>query len=151
MTLAIVPATPEHAAALAPDMREEEVLEVRAALDLGPEEALLKLMRSSLFSCAVYFDGELCTIFGIIEAIDGAGFPWLLSSTAVERHPLAFWRTSKDVLARMRRLFPVLVQFVDARYTRCHSWAQRLGFTLGPAEPHGVAGLPFHPLAIRGL
>ena len=132
-------------------MRAEEVAEVFAATGLEPEAALLTYMKLSVFSRAVFFDGELCTIFGVMETPEGVGIPWLLSSDAVERHPLSFWRASKAILLELRKLYPVLLEYADARYTRCISWARRLGFTVAPAEPHGVLGLPFHPLAIEGL
>lgn len=144
-------ATLAHIREIAPRMRAAEVAEVWAAMGLTPAAALLCLMRASVFSRAVFFDGDLCTIFGVIETPDGAGIPWLLSSDAVERHPLSFWRASKSILREIRKLYPVLIEYVDARYTRCISWARRLGWTVAPAEPHGLAGLPFHPLAIEGL
>jgi hypothetical protein len=144
-------ATLAHVRELAPRMRRAEVLEVQAALALAPMPALLKLMEHSRFSRAVYLEGEFSTLFGVIESKDGIGFPWLLSNDVVDRKPLAFWQTSKQVLGQLRRIYPALFQYVDARYTQSISWARRLGFTVAPAEPHGAAGLPFHPLAIEGL
>lgn len=150
-------ATLAHVREIAPRMRAEEVAEVWAAMGLTPAPALLRLMHASTLgstpfgSRAVFFDGELATIFGVIEMADGSIVPWLLSSDAVERHPLSFWRASKSILHDLRTIYPRMIEYVDARYTRCISWARRLGFTVAPAEPHGLAGLPFHPLAIEGL
>jgi len=144
-------ATLAHVRELAPRMRYDEVIEVWAALHLTPEATLLKLMKHSVFSRAMFLDGELSTLFGVIETPDGVGIPWLLSNDVVDRKPVAFWRASKTILAWLRSIYPALLQYVDARYLRSIAWARRLGFTVGPAEPHGAAGLPFHPLAIEGL
>lgn len=149
-------ATLAHIRELAPQMRRAEIEEVQAAFGLRPAAVLLQLMRDSargatpFGSRAVFFDGELATIFGVIE-MHGLGFPWLLSCDAANRYPMSFWRTSKAILAELRKLYPALLQYVDARYTQSISWAKRLGFHVGPAKPHGAAGLPFHLCVMHGV
>ena len=71
-------ATLDHALALAPRMRHEEVIEIDAAMGLAPFPALAKFMDASVFSRTLFIGGELCTMFGMIESVDGAGCPWLL-------------------------------------------------------------------------
>lgn len=150
MTTHLTVATLAHVRELAPQMRRAEVAEVWAAMHLTPAATLLKLMKHSRFSRALFLDGELATLLGVIETPDGVGIPWLLSNDVVNRKPMSFWRASKAILAELRKLYPALLQWVDARYSRSICWAERLGFKVGPAEPHGAASLPFHLCVILG-
>jgi ribosomal protein S18 acetylase RimI-like enzyme len=44
----------------------------------------------------------------------------------------------------MQDLFPVLVNYIDARNVDAIGWLQSLGFTVEDALPHGPDRLPFH-------
>lgn len=88
-------------------------------------------------------------MFGVLVE-EGIAIPWLLTTTTVDRYPLAFWRASKHVIAQLREVFPFLVQQVDGRYSQALRWAARLGFEVCGAQPFGVDKLPFHPIVLRG-
>jgi hypothetical protein len=70
---------------------------------------------------------------------------WLISTTLVDRHRLAFFRFTKAEVQRLLERWPLMVNFVDARYTRSIEWLRRLGAEVGEPQPFGAAGLPFHP------
>ena len=64
-------------------------------------------------------------------------------------HPRAFLRQSRIFVGLMLQTWSELANHVDARNRQSVRWLSRLGFTIGPAEPYGARGLPFHPFSMR--
>ncbi len=147
----IVPARPAHAELLAPTMRREDVAEVLAFGGFSPLGALLDSLRLSDRAYAVSFDGELAALFGIVPGpfLSREAVPWLLTGEAIERHPVSFWRASREVVDYWAQQYPVLVQWVDARYERALRWAARLGFRVAAPAPLLPGGLPFCRIELR--
>jgi hypothetical protein len=140
---------------LAADMREGDRLEIQATSGRAPLLALRKAVRWSRRhggdAWTGYIDGRVAAVFGIGKRalLSPAAYPWCLTSSAVDRAPRLFYRASRAVLASFLEEHQELEQFVDARYVQALRWVERLGFTLEPARPFGVAGLPFHRITIR--
>lgn len=149
--IAIVPATIDHAYALAPVMRAADRAEAVAALGLSPLEGLRKSLESSIEAWCGMADGEVVCLFGLsyFNILVGEGCPWLLGSDLVERHSRAFLRRNKAMVAHWLELFPVLRNHVDARHTVAVRWLAWLGFTILPPVPYGPLRLPFHPFEMR--
>lgn len=141
--------TRTHAREIGRSMRPADAAEVLASGGYLPEAAARRSLNLSHAAWAAYLGDELLAVFGVIPTEGGGGIGWLLSTTAVDRHPLTFWRESKKVLAVLRDHYPFLKNMVDARYTQAVSWLRRLGFDVGQAVPFGKAQLPFHPVIIR--
>jgi hypothetical protein len=146
----LVPATMEHAREVAASMRPEDAAEVGAAGGYTPLGAILASMDESDVSVAFFFsDGSLGGIFGervTGDPLDPICIPWLLTTSAVERNALEFFRASRRVVEDMNKRYRFLVQNVDARYERAVLWATAIGFRALPPEPFGKAGLPFYPI-----
>lgn len=147
----VEPARVEHTARIAADVRPADRDEVMASHGLSPGRALDLSVRLSYRCWYVELDGEPLALVGVAtqSLLSGTASPWLLGTTAIERNPMAFLRAS-------RRLFPTLIQGtnylenrVDARNEASIRWLAWLGFQLEPAEPWGVAGLPFHRFWMR--
>ena len=141
--------------ALAAGMRAEDAAEVRAAHGLDPLEVLRRSVDASPRVWAAELGGELACIFGV-EFVRRRSMldeqhqvVWMLTGPAVARHPVAFVRASWRVMAKLLELFPVLANMVDARYAAALRWAKHLGAEIQPAQPWGVAGLPFHLVTWR--
>ena len=147
----IVPARPEHVALLAPVTREADRQEVWASSRSTPEQALVKGLAVSSRAWTVFFNGEVAAMWGVSPAaiLSSTGVPWLLSSPAVDRHPVTFLRGSRALVDDLHDGYPVLRNYVDARYERCIRWLRWLGFAVEPAVPVGPARLPFHPFERR--
>jgi len=147
----IVPATVEHARAMAPRMRKEDAAEVWASLHAGPLEALEISLSWSLFAWTWMVGGEPAAMFGIgtADVMGTTGIPWLLSTDAVERFSTTFLRGCKRNLRTLLRTFPHIENYVDARYTRCIRWLEWLGFSIGEPVPFGKEGLPFRHFEMR--
>lgn len=146
----LVPAQLRHVHMVAARMRAEDRAEVLASGLYRPAQALRASLRASEFARTAFIGREVLAMLGVAKADDVVAVPWMLTTDAVEQHPMAFWRACKAGLAQMRELYPVMAQAIDARHGRALSWAKRLGFIVGDAAPFGRAGLQFHPIAMLG-
>jgi len=133
--------------ALLANLRPADAAEVEAARGPDLRHAVLRALALSTRTWAAEVDGRLMLLAGVapLSLLDGIGTPWTLGTREIDRRPGAFIRLGRAYIPRMRELFPTLVNHVDARNTRSIRWLKRMGFVLAPAEPYGVAGLPFHP------
>jgi hypothetical protein len=136
-------ATEAHCLELGRRMRAADALEVDRAGGNSPTDAALKSMRASKECWAVFEQGELLAVWGVVEFFPGIGASWLLTTTSVDRFPLTFWRTSKVHIRELRGRWQHLFNFIDAEYSAAISWARRLGLTVAEPAPFGLLGLPF--------
>jgi hypothetical protein len=154
-SVSLVEATPEHAEALAPQMRLEDEAEVVASGFADAREALLVSLAGSLAAYALLFDGEVAALFGVapldetLLGTSSSGVAWVLTGRAATRHRKAFVRWSRPALALLLRERHHLVNMVDARYAAALRWARWLGFRIGEPEPFGPHGHLFCPISIR--
>jgi hypothetical protein len=110
-----------------------------------PSSALRASLRASSFARTVFIAGEPAAMFGVVELANGDAIPWALTTDVCDRYPVAFFKTSRHVLAALQQIFPRLFQFVDARYYAAVDWLERLGFQVAQKpEPFGFARLPFY-------
>lgn len=149
--LRFVKATEEHAKALAPWMRIGDRLEVEANSGRNPLEALLESMRVSTITRAALIDDEVAAIFGVspVDALGGVASVWMLTGEIVDEIPYLFLRKSRSQVDELLQEWPILINFIDARYDRALRWVRWLGASVGAEIPFGVAGLPFHPFVLR--
>lgn len=148
--LNIVEALPEHAAAVALRIRAEDAAEVWAIGRVTPLAAVELSLEHSVRSWTWIEGGEPLAVFGVAtdNLIGDLGRPWLLTSAGVAQHRTRFARLSLSALKCIRGLYPRLENRVDARYAVCVRYLRWLGFTVHPAEPYGLLGLPFHRFEI---
>lgn len=146
----IVTATKTHALMMAPHMRDIEAREVMDSCGMTPVQALLHEVERSTVAWSWIVDGEVACMFGIVShnLLDVAAYPWFLTTPLVERHSRQFARACKTLLPELLAAHPKLVGMVDSRHVLSVRWLQWLGARLGPVEPFGVAGAPFHPFEI---
>lgn len=147
----LLPATLEHAEALARAMRPEELAELEAA-GLEPLEAVEMSMRKSDASFAVLVDGQVGAMFGVgplAGVSERVGQVWFLTGTDFPKHRRAYVRVARSAIAAMLELYPVLFNIIDARYAAAVRWAKWLGFDVGEPQPYGPAGVPFVPARLR--
>lgn len=148
---AIVPATQEHVQAMLPHVRTADRHEVMASSGLPMESVLGECVARSEMAWAGLVGDEVACIFGVVGAsiISETGYPWLLGTDLIEQHAKAFLRRNKAMVKRMLARYPYLKNYVDVRNTTAISWLQWLGFTILPAEPHGMYRMQFHPFEMR--
>ncbi len=147
----IVPATLEHAEAMAPHLRQADRDELWAASRSLPADSLRNGVRSSSFARAGLIDGEVACLFGVApqSRLTGSGFAWMLATPLIEEHQILFLRRCRPVVREMGQGFRYLHNYVDARNVTAIRWLRWLGFTIHDPAPHGALGLPFHHFEMR--
>lgn len=148
---AIVPGTQEHVAQVAERMRQEDIDEVWAASHQTPFEGLARSVLVSRDTSAGLVNGRAVCMFGVasLMLLSDAGYPWLLGTTELPRHARKFLRESVGALAKMKRDYAVLSNFVDARNTLSIRWLRWLGFEIKEPIPFGPDRMLFHPFEMR--
>lgn len=138
---------------IAANLREGDRQEVEAVRGPDVADALARaVLRSSHCWTAVGEDGTPIALFGVVPVslLSGRASPWLLATEQAHEHPRSLVTEGRRYLSIMRAIYPNLYNYVDARNDKSIRWLRRLGFTLQPARPYGVAGLPFHKFEIGG-
>lgn len=152
--LLIRPARLEDAAQLANTLRQADRDEVIATVGNDDIEAALRISIAASFvayAAERTDNGTLIAVGGStpLSLLGGMACPWLLGTDEVYRRPGSLTRYTLAHIADVRRDYPVLINYVDARNTKSICWLKRIGFTIYPAAPHGAAGLPFHRFEMR--
>lgn len=145
----IVPATIEHARAL--DIRQPDIDEMQALGFPDANVALVNCVRSSTYAWTGFINGEMAAIFGVSPAsiMGGVGYPWLLGSGVIVRHPISFLRPCQPYINRMAGCYDVLHNYVDDRNRHAIKWLRWLGFEVGEPMAYGPLGMPFRHFEMR--
>ena len=135
------------------NMLPEVIAEVRASHNLSPVGALVHCINRSIETYTAAYDGQVLGIVGLVPGtiLGQWASPWLLTSPEAKDHPIYFVRVSKRLLNRWLKIYPILENYVDARFDASLKWAKAVGFEIHDAQPFGYAGLPFHRISIRGV
>lgn len=149
MCVTIRPLTIQDIPLIEDNARQADIDEMEAASGWTISEALEYALRVSIQPSVIVINGEIVAALGDCPHSDDVGIPWLISTTAMDRHPRAFLRVCQQLVLGMSERHKTLLNFVDARNTRAIRWLQWLGFQIGPAQPYGVAGLPFHQFILQ--
>lgn len=156
MEAELVPATEEHAFVVAALMRRDDAEECRAC-GLAPLEAVLGSLRASSCAGTLLLNGAPAAMWGVRPVCLGSalgggtvGLAWLLTSRLVEAAPLLFARLARTVLRIMQSVTPVLVAYVDSRYSRAVRFLLWLGFESVAVVRMPPSGVPFHVVRLGG-
>lgn len=147
MKIEIVPATPDHAHLLAPNLRQSDKNEVMASGGREPLEALLRSVELSHPECrwTALLDGRPEIMWGAAQINqDRVGCVWLLSSEEMYRIPGRFLYESVQYVEKMFQTFDTLFNYVHAMNIKSQQWLENLGFTAIDREnEYGVGKQPF--------
>lgn len=90
--------------------------------------------------------GKLVCLSGVSPAslLSDVGYIWLLGTDRMARNAKNVFAEAKRYFEFISERYPILMNYVDARNGPSIRWLRRLGFTIDPPTPYGVAGLPFH-------
>ena len=149
--LEMVPTTGAHLRFIAECFRPEERLECMASWG---EEPLVALTRSWLFSKEAYTcvtpDGQPLCVWGINDELRSEGFFvddwaefWLLGTTDILKHKIAFLRACRDWKPLIAATYPRLRSHIDASYDLSLRWAKWLGCEICAPAPFGKNGALF--------
>ncbi len=133
---------------VAEHMREEDRREVKRMSGTTHEEALRLSVAASRICYTGLACGEPSCIFGAscVNLCDGTATLWMLSSDAVDRHPLDFAVGSLAGVDRICREMPGIAEFgnfVDAEYGKSMKWVEWLGGQFTKESKTGLCGGKF--------
>ena len=145
-------AIPEDIAVLLANLREADRLELEASHGVYADHlSILQkgLIRSGDHAWSMFVDGDLAGVGGVVPAgslLGGEeGIPWILGTDLLGKHPGALTRAAKDYFDRVKDVYPVMANYVDARNTKAIRWLKRLGFVVSDkATSYGPYGMPFY-------
>lgn len=146
----IIDTDPSHIRELALTMREADQREIVSA-GFTPKSALWRSYRESIYRKTALVDNRVAACWGVTgNLFGGKGVPWLLTSSHCELvSPLVFARIYKKETKTMLRMFPTLVNYVDASYTEAVRLLEICGFQLDDPEQFGRNGALFHRFELR--
>lgn len=141
----IRPATEADARALAAMPRLDDARECAAIAGMSILDGALFSLSISDEAVTALAGGQVICMFGVGHEcpLSGIRAPWLLGTRLVDKHAGQFLRTSRPMFKAMQWRYPALANYVDARAARTIRWLSWLGFTIGAAEPMGVASRAF--------
>lgn len=136
MRITFEPLKPEHSR-IAAHLRQADIDEINALNGLSPWVAVAYSIANSEKGAAVFIDGDLSAVFGISR-----GVIWLVGTDEINKHPVAFYRTSRRIFRKLSNGYPKLENYVDARNIPYLRWLQWLGFDISP--PVDAGGVSFY-------
>lgn len=146
MSALIIPAQPEHVELIAGDARQADIDELWASCEITPEAALWKGLYLSTHAWTGFANGDAVCMFGATPSslVSGRGYAWMVGTNALDRHAREFLINCKPQIQRMKSMYNLLENHIDARNTRAIRWLRWLGFTIHEQRPFGPHGAMFH-------
>lgn len=140
------PATLDHVAPLAAELRECDRLEVEASYGPDIVGAIAMSIRLSDQPFAGWAGDKLVCVFGAAprSSMSDTAAPWCLGTDEMRRNAAEVIRHTRSWVEWVRQTYPALINYVDARNTSSIRWLSSTGFIIDPAAPFGVSELPFH-------
>lgn len=128
----IVDATPALGLQVVERIRVADTLDLER-FGRTPEEVMLYGIKASIVAKAWLVDGRAEAAFGVVadSFMSHAAFPWMLATGYVEKHPVRFLRSAKQVFNEMTQAHPYMINLVDDRHTLAKRFMQWLGFRKG--------------------
>lgn len=141
----VVPATNDHAAYIDAHVRPGDRAELWAACLHRPVAVMERGIFYSDEALTALLDGVPFCMWGIVpdSFIGNVGIPWLVGTTAMDKHAAAFLRRTKPLLSQMFQKYDKLQNYVDVRNTKAIEWLRWLGFKFAEPEPYGLLKMPF--------
>ncbi|QCW21972.1 hypothetical protein JessAGP_042c [Caulobacter phage Jess A] len=129
-------------------LREADRLEVEAACGKDVETALRHAVQASALAWVASKNGLPIVLLGCADFTPGVGSPWLMATDEALRLGPALTALAKERVALVRKTWPKLLNYVDARNLVSVRWLKRIGFKIHETVPYGVNDEPFHPFSM---
>lgn len=118
-------------------LRDAERREIEH-IGLTPLRGIWESCHDGLVNKTALVNGKVAAMWGVKQTSPDEGFPWFLTTKALEEAPpLFFVRTYKKEVQEMLELFPRLVNYVLSDYDSSIRILRLAGFTIGEPEPYG--------------
>ena len=133
---------------LAANLRPADRAEVEA-VGIDPRVGIRRSYRHAVLRKSYIVDGELAAMSGLCGPMLGdIGQPYLMTSAAVERVPITFFKLAAANVAEMLEHKMRLEGHVAASYVKACRFLAAIGFTLGEPEPFGSQGALFRKFVL---
>lgn len=133
---------------LSDHLRAADRAEVFAATGQCPFDALMEGLQSSVECFTILSDtGVPIAMFGVapIEGCPDRGAVWMLATDELKTVTRYFLKNTPVYIAQFHRLFPILLNCVDARNTTHIRWIRWAGFSnFKLLEAYGHEQRPFY-------
>ena len=129
---------------IAPNLRAEDVAEIKAASGSTPVIALTQGLENSETCYTADWGNEPFLMFGVVPIDDITGAVWLLGTPKIAEVSRAFLRESRRIVDELHDVSPLLFNYVDERNEVHIKWIKWLGFEfINRHEEYGHEGRPF--------
>ena len=138
MIVAIEPARDEHVYRILPNLRAREMKIVAEIPD--PAAVLIEGIRQSSQAFALLLDGQVVCLWGVQvrSILADAVYIWLLTSRAIEEHPVLFVRQSRRMREAMLADYAEIEGVVAIDNPVSIRWLGWLGATFAPSAIEGM-------------
>jgi len=139
---------------LAQNLRPADRQEVAAAYGhSGTAEEIAGYVAASADAWVCHTADGLMCLFGVARwrgssALSPVGIPWMLGTSIVSRNASDLIRSTRAYLAEMRKDYPLLVNFIDARNEPSLRYMRACGATINAPAPYGVEHRAFHRFSL---
>lgn len=126
--------------AMAPNMRDADVMEVKAATGHDPYKALCEAYAMSDECLTVLYKDEPCLMMGCCThpTKEKTGIVWALGTDEIHNFGRLFIRESPRWLDHIRGNHKTVMNYTHADNVVHHKWLKHLGFTLEGPFLYGV-------------
>lgn len=146
MKVECVPGRLRHAAMILPRLRSEERMEM-VAFGIEGRRDIPRLVRSSLYCRALFIEGEIAALGGLVGSmLTIEPQAWLLTTATVELHPFAFLRAMLRELDRAFEGFGAISAWAPAGAARILRFWQLAGAHIGEPRKLGCAAELFREI-----
>ncbi len=127
------------------NMREADKAEIWAEGHYEPDFALRESIRNSLISLTFLNDGKIVAMFGIVPEtfLSKKAQVWMLSTDEIYSVKIRFLKISRFIIEKFLKFYPILWNFVDARYAETIRWLEWSGAKVYDPVSYGVDAMPF--------
>lgn len=130
--------------AVAADIKEADMIELRATSNLPPAAALQESIDSSNLTLTFHNGDEVLGIFGYQARHSGA-VVWMVSTPEISKCSKSFTKQAKSIMDEWAQRFPMLWNYVYSGNKATIEWLEFLGFHIHSTVPsYGTHNEPYH-------
>lgn len=132
-------------------LREEDKLEVLATGFESPYQALKSSFDRSDISITIVHNNEVIGMFGIVpeSLMSDSATVWMLGSPGINKIKKTFVKLTRTFIDTFLTRYPILENWVDARYEKAISWLKTAGARFEAPQPWGPENYLFCHFVLR--
>lgn len=147
----VVHAKEEHIHYIADNIREADLLEIKALGRPDPYKAIYSSYKTSKQAWSAVIEGTPILMFGVspVSELTGLGAPWMITTDGIIKVKKQFVKECRSHVTNMLTIYPRLSNYVDCRNEVAIRWLKWLGFTFDDAVKIGINGEWFYPFSME--